>query len=108
MAGSSREVDSMGRRYDLRLVAAIVLAIAGTGRLARAQDEDAAGEGDGPQFLATFSITDEQFDQILFGTQKDGGTARRLLESRLRSRIEYIQSLYGLTPEERAKLDLAG
>jgi hypothetical protein len=98
----------MGRRLVLLLAAATALATAGMGGAAQIQIQDADGLADRPDTMVTLRITDEQVDRIVFGTQRDAATARRLLDSRLKSRIEYIQRLYGLTAQERARLHLAG
>jgi hypothetical protein len=55
-----------------------------------------------------FVITDEQFERYVFGQVGDANAARKLFESRLRERIELVGRAYGLTPDQKKKLDVAG
>jgi hypothetical protein len=89
----------------LRVV--MVLAMGGTAQPARAQDEPEE-ERNNPQPQPVFIISDQEFERWVFGPQRDADTVRRLLESRLKSRIEYIDHLHGITKDERKKLQLAG
>src|SRR4051812_343244 len=98
----------MWGRFGSLLLAATVLALAGTGQLARAQDEPELEQAEEPPLQRVYTITDEQFDRVLFGARRDRDTARSLLESRLKSRIESLNRLYGITKDERKKLELAG
>lgn len=53
-------------------------------------------------------FSDRQIDRWLFGLDGDVDSARLLSESRLKSRIGYIDQLCILTPDQRKKLELAG
>jgi hypothetical protein len=53
-------------------------------------------------------ITDAWFDRYFFGPHRDATTARSLLESRLKLRINTIHQLHHITKDERKKLELAG
>jgi hypothetical protein len=85
----------------------VLLTVVGTGQPARAQDAAEPGEGPPAQPQATFTITEEQWEQWVFGPGGAEG-ARERLEAILASRIKWADERYGLTPEQKQKLSLAG
>jgi hypothetical protein len=87
------------------LMAAMVLAIVGTGRIARAQDDE-----DEPAVVAPvqqFVMADENFDQWIFGA-RNAATGRSRLDSLLALQIEDVDRTCGLTESQKKKLLLAG
>ena len=106
----------MGRRF----AAMILLAASLCGSLVlalpvQAQD-DAEDEPDPKPLIVPAPIrpnpglqfSDRQIDRWLFGLDGDADSARLLSELRLKSRIDYIDRLCSLTPDQRRKLELAG
>src|SRR5437868_4126499 len=54
------------------------------------------------------AMTDEQFERSLFGRVGGADQARNRLESRLAWEINRIDRSYGLGPEQKRKLEVAG
>jgi hypothetical protein len=93
------------RRFCGRMILAGLVAIGG-GPCARAQDEPQVERRAPP--LRLFVMTDEQFERLIFGQVGGAEEARRLLESRLRERIGLVGRVYGILPEQKKKLEVAG
>jgi hypothetical protein len=85
----------------------VLLTVVGTVQPARAQEAVEPGEEPPAQPQATFTITEEQWEQWVFGPGGAEG-ARERLESILASRIRWADERYGLTLEQKQKLSLAG
>ena len=104
----------MGRRFAPILLAATICGSLVVGLPVLAQD-DADDEPDQRPKIAParssgprLRFSDRQIDRWLFGLDGDVDSARLLSESRLKSRIDYIDRLCSLTPDQRKKLELAG
>jgi hypothetical protein len=100
----------MWRRFGSLLLAVTVLAIAGPGQSARGQDVARPEEDETPrpQPQPALTLTDRVFDRLAFGLHFNGDKARQLLAARLKSTIESLDQLYGITPDQRKKLEVAG
>ena len=99
----------MWRQFILLLLAATISGSLGTDRSARAQGEGEA-EAEEPEKPApvpdavrvrAVQISDRQVDRWVFANDGDVDSARMLTESRLKSRIGYIDHLCGLSPDQR-------
>jgi hypothetical protein len=100
----------MWRSFTLLWLAAMMSGSLGTDRLARAQDED---ERPAPaparvHVGAGWVASDHLINVLVFASDGDADSARRITESRLKSRINDIDHLCGLGADQRKKLDLAG
>jgi hypothetical protein len=100
----------MSRRFTMLWLSAMLSGSPGTDRPARAQD--------GAELLAPdparmpgkviIRVSHRELDRWVFASDGDADSARMLSESRLRSRINDIDHLCGLNPDQRKKLEAAG
>jgi hypothetical protein len=107
----------MWRRFTLLLLTATISAGLDPDRPALAQgggdlEAERSGEPepvpDARNGAVVFRVSDRQVDRWVFANDGDVDSARRLTESRLRSRIVYIDHLCGLSPDQSKKLEVAG
>jgi len=104
----------LGHRLPGRLwVVALVLAIVGTGRIARAQDdevvEDDAVERAAPNQIDVFNQPNfDQVDNWVFGRFGGSAAARARFDSALELRIDDLDRALGVTEAQKRKLTLAG
>ncbi len=106
----------MWRQFILIVLVATISGSLGTDRVARAQGEGEAEaeeqEKPAPVLDAmgvrAVQISDWQVDRWIFAKDGDVDSARMLTESRLKSRIGYIDHLCGLSLDQRKKLEVAG
>ncbi len=104
-------------RIRLRwLLAAALLAVVGSGTIARAQQIDDEDDEEAPvapgamMRVNAIAMNDAQFDQWVFGNMgvANPGAARNKLDSMLTLNIESLDRTCGLTPFQKKKLTLAG
>jgi hypothetical protein len=102
----------MWRRWGLILLTASAAMSLVADRPAAAQEADepadeAAAQAP-PVRRRAVRYSDRQIDRWLFDKDGDAGTARRLGEARLRSRIAFIDQVCGLSRDQCRKLEVAG
>src|SRR5438105_867940 len=104
----------MWRRSHSLLLAATVLALAGTGPPVQAQRDLLVDHSDllvdpeeeqPAQPQRAFVMTDEQFERWVFGRVGGAAGTRNRLEARLAWEIKRIDQSYRLTPEQKDKLE---
>jgi hypothetical protein len=103
----------MWRRFTLLLLAATISTSLVADRRAHAQaaaDLDEQEEKPAPALGRgrAVQVSDRQFDRWIFASDGGADSARMLTESRLKSRIGYIEHLCGLSQNQRKKLEVAG
>ncbi len=103
------------RIFARLLLVGSALAIAGSNRLARAQDDDEPAENENAQQVNNLRMAVieqvpnlEQMDQWVFGRYGGSGGARNKLDSSLLVRIQDLERECGLTEAQKQKLRLAG
>lgn len=74
---------------------------------AHGQEDDEDENRDGVQ-VQRFVFTDQQFDQLAFGTKRNASAARQAIESQLTAEIQALDQACSLTAVQRNKLRLAG
>ena len=92
------------------MTGSLLFGVIGIGLSGRAQDEaDPGGEPPAKQARprAVF-MTDEQFDEWFFGPLGGAEKAAARFESQLTAKIGELDRMYGLTPEQKKKLEVAG
>ena len=97
----------MLRRFGALLQIAMVLAMSGIGGSARAQD-GADGDEEEPARARAVFMTDEQFDQWVFGPIRGAEKAAAQFKAQLSDKIRELDRMYDLTPEQKKKLQVAG
>jgi hypothetical protein len=97
------------------LLVGLALAIMGSSRVARAQDDDEPVENENAQAVNNVRMAVinqgpnlEQMDQWVFGRYGGSGGARNKLDSSLLLRIQDLERECGITEAQKKKLRLAG
>jgi hypothetical protein len=94
------------------LVVALVLAIVGTGRIARAQDEEEVEDDVKVPAAADVKMVHlsnlDQVDNWVFGRFGGSAVARTRFDSALALRIDDLERVCGVTEAQKKKLKLAG
>jgi hypothetical protein len=103
----------MWRRFTLLLLAATISTSLVADRPAHAQaaaETDEQEEKPAPALGRgrAVHVSDRQFDRWIFASDGGADSARMLTESRLKSRIAYIDQLCWLSQNQRKKLEVAG
>src|SRR5437867_3109060 len=98
----------MRRRNGPLLLVATALAIAGSAQRARAQDDAEPDEEQPAQPRPAVVPTDEVLNIWVFALPGGAVTLRSRLESSLQREVSRVDQMYGLTPEQMKKLELAG
>src|SRR5438045_8245908 len=101
----------MWRRTVSLLLAVIVLETAGLAQRAPSPRQGLLADPEAEpleQPPPGVAMTDEQFERSLFGRVGGADRARKRLESRLVWEIQRIDQIYGLGPEQKHKLEVAG
>ncbi len=92
--------------YRLLMGATLVMGVGGIAEPVRAQDEAEPAAPEGP-VLVTPDEQRKSFELWVFGPDGEEGARERLKAGLLR-KIERIDDLFRLTPEQKKKLELAG
>ncbi|MFN0056057.1 MAG: hypothetical protein ACKV0T_28255 [Planctomycetales bacterium] len=86
--------------------AALLVGLLASAAIVRADDDVVEEETplDAPQFM----MADENFDQWIYGGNRNAAAGRKRLDSQLQLRIDEVDRVCGVTPEQKKKLELAG
>jgi hypothetical protein len=92
------------------LFSATVLATVATGQVARAQQDNDDEDNEAGAVIAqpAFMLSDQNFDQWVYGGGRNAASARSRLDSLLALQVEDVERTCALTEAQKKKLQLAG